>query len=438
MTALPPQFTPDPEQLLEEEEHASWRDRKRSLYLKLSDARTLMLMKHHFFGRLALKMKLRITEDVSTAAVRADATCFLNPKLIDGLREDELGFVIAHELMHLAFGHFDRVVGKDPGLWNQAGDYVINAMLRRAGLPMPERADLTPLYDYRFERDSDEQVYFKLLSERLQLQPGAEHSSKTGRHLSRGFGRKGGDCDFGATPGLKRQAEASCGDRVLSPQDWRDEVGAAAQAAKSRGQLPEDIERWIAEIRGPMLPWQVILSRHVSQFLKSGSDYRRPARRSTALRNMRGLPRGVQGLLPGPRPDRRHVVIAIDTSGSMSAGEIRDALSEVGDILTLYKRPIRVMCCDTHVHVDEDISNVDEIAIRGGGGTRTEPVFERIEEEPGPWGAPALCIFFSDLMASFPPDAPAYPVLWVNTMESEAKMPPFGTVIDMYPEVVRG
>src|SRR5690606_6167509 len=66
----------------------------------------------------------------------------------------ELAFLIAHEFCHIGYLHFDRIGNRDPDLWHCAGDYMINAMLVKAGLPMPvldERWKDHPDYDRMVE-----------------------------------------------------------------------------------------------------------------------------------------------------------------------------------------------------------------------------------------------------------------------------------------------
>ena len=49
---------------------------------------------------------------------------YVNP--LAGLSETEWRFVLAHEMLHAALRHGDRVGARDPYLWNVAADYVIN------------------------------------------------------------------------------------------------------------------------------------------------------------------------------------------------------------------------------------------------------------------------------------------------------------------------
>lgn len=479
-----PGFTPELEDAKKEAQEASWADNAKEYYELLSDARTLLLMNNVFFGRLAMKMKFVLTEKVPTAAVRADAVCMFNPHFAKDLDVSERAFVIAHEICHLMYLHFDRIGERDPRLWNHAGDYVINHLLVQAGLKMPDRPDLKMLHDTKYADYSTEQIYEALREEQQQgssqsqdqsqdssqgqgsssgdgdgeSQDGEQEQQQGGgggdedersssqdpsqggggdqdqgadpQQQGGGFGKDFGDCDFEKTPSLKERSRQGEGERVMSPREWQDEVVNAAQAAKRQGHLPAGIERWIEDIQEPKLPWQQILARTVSNILRRGSTFRNPSRRTSVVRRrFQQSGSGGNTILPGPKPDRRPIVVALDTSGSMSEEELTESLSEVHQILKIYRRPIRVMACDADVHVDEDIRDVTELPIRGGGGTSTTPVFDRIAEEPGRAGNPSMLVYFSDLMASFPDQAPSYPVVWVQTGGGEPRDVPFGTVV---------
>ena len=61
----------------------------------------------------------------------------------------------------------------------------------------------------------------------------------------------------------------------------------------------------------------------------------------------------------------------------------------------------------------------------GGGGTEFGPCFDWLDEHGI---RPQTLVFLTDLYGSFPPSAPAYPVLWASTGSQKA---PFGAVIPM-------
>lgn len=584
-------FTPTLQEVKEEQETAAWAKRRAELDRRFTDARTYLLIRHHFFGRIAMRLRYVWTERVPTMAVTANMMCYMNPNFACKLNIGEFAFLLAHEICHIAYLHFDRIGSRNPELWNQAGDFMINSMLVRAGLPMPvlderwkdlEDYDLLVeaaqkrgnnnlgLLDDRFEGMSDVEIYDILWEEQKekirrgqccpecgqatdptqrrgqssqgpqsqasasqdgnqagaqdgqspqaqgaeqegdsstrsgqgrqrqssvqqdlwdqlgqeqggggaqasrgqggqqdsqdggrgsqdaqsQTTPGAQsrggsgssagsqHDGSTcktcGQKLQKGgWGTLRGDADFGATEDIKREAAQGAAPKVPTPSQIRDMLIAAVSNTKAygRGSVPAEFERWIAELRDPRLPWNHILSRWISSVLVSGQSYRRPGRASGALAKaaqMRGgaLPRGVRPILPGPRPDLQPVIIGVDVSGSRGEEDLRDDLSEVFDILQRYPNPTRVIVWDAAVHFDDYVRSVDEIELRGGGGTATEPMFEAIERDPGHFGPPAALIVFTDGMASYPEKAPPYPVLWVWTGKGEIpQQPPFGEVV---------
>ena len=217
----------------------------------------------------------------------------------------------------------------------------------------------------------------------------------------------------------------------MTVREWWDAVLDAWSAAKGRGQAPACLERWVEEIRSPQLPWARILARMVSHVLAPGSSWRRQSRRSPSVRGRVMTRSGIPTALPGPRRDRDPVVIALDTSGSMSREDLEEALGETAAVLALYRRPTRVLCCDAAVHRDERYRQAMDIVPTGGGGSATEPVFQRLEEEPGNWGRPRLVVYFTDLHVSFPERPPPYPVIWVSPGSGTPPEAPFGTVIPM-------
>lgn len=89
---------------------------------------------------LAAAANVSITEHarVKTAAVSNSGYIYLNPAFLSELTDEELLFVLAHELFHLALRTHDR--GHEcPEQFNRAHDYVINDMLRNElALPIPK------------------------------------------------------------------------------------------------------------------------------------------------------------------------------------------------------------------------------------------------------------------------------------------------------------
>ena len=83
----------------------------------------------HFAG-LARAVRVSLDERVPTMGIFASGRLVANPRFVRQLKENELVFVLAHELFHLALRTHDRAVGSDPLRFNYAHDYIINDILR--------------------------------------------------------------------------------------------------------------------------------------------------------------------------------------------------------------------------------------------------------------------------------------------------------------------
>ena len=104
---------------------------------QITKARSRLLLDHPFFGTLALRLKVELTNDVPTGATDC-VRLLVNPKWFDKLKPvHQTGFV-AHEVMHVALLHMLRRNNRDPHKWNIAADYRINNTLVKEGFILPE------------------------------------------------------------------------------------------------------------------------------------------------------------------------------------------------------------------------------------------------------------------------------------------------------------
>jgi len=111
---------------------------------------------------------------------------FWSPKFFEELSYDQKVFVVAHEVMHVAFNHLIRRQDKDRKIWNKATDAVINQMLFAKGLPKIDRIiDLKDAID-----KSSEYMYERLLKEKEERK-----SQKMNRDKSQGQGGDGEPID---------------------------------------------------------------------------------------------------------------------------------------------------------------------------------------------------------------------------------------------------
>jgi len=158
----------------------------------------------------------------------------------------------------------------------------------------------------------------------------------------------------------------------------------------------------------------------VTRTARNDYDWMRP--------NRKWFGRGV--VLPSLVSDELpQVVVANDTSGSISDRQMQEFAGAISDILGSFDTTATVLHCDTAVRKVEELTRAD-LPLRlepiGGGGTDFRPVFDHVEEHGL---EPACLIYLTDLYGCFPQRPPDYPVLWVVNRDSCAGPPPFGEVI---------
>lgn len=85
----------------------------------------------HLAG-LAAAVRVALDDTVPTMGIFASGRMVANRAFTQRLSPDDLLFVLAHELLHLALRTHDRAVGSGRLEFNYAHDYIINDMLRHA------------------------------------------------------------------------------------------------------------------------------------------------------------------------------------------------------------------------------------------------------------------------------------------------------------------
>lgn len=364
---------------------------------RISKAKTALILEHPFIGSVALNMPMSIDNSVPTAATNGKRVLF-NEEFCNGLSDEELKFLVAHECMHPMLEHNFRRGERDAYKWNQAADYVINKLLTDEGIgKMPEQGLL------------DDTIY------------------KNGGGTSDGiFNLLPDTPDDGQGNGGQGQPLDSCEDGQGSPAEvsqqqaeWKVKVAQAAQSAKMMGKMSAGLERLVDAILKPKVDWRDVLQRFV---VKCRSD-----QRSWARPNRRFLSQGLY--LPSVSGESLgEIAFAVDCSGSIGQDEINQFASEITTVWQ-DQRPTKVHV----IYFDSEVSHYDEfeqdnepvVKPHGGGGTAFSPVFRYMADKGI---EPVACIFLTDLCCDDFGDAPDYPVLWVSTHDDKA---PFGEVVMM-------
>lgn len=348
-----------------------------------------------------------------------------DPGYIDALTLRQTQFMLAHQAMHCALGHFARRGHRTRSRWDIACDFAVNQLLVDDGMEAPPGA----LIDARYRGLSAEEIY-------PSIEVGGGQSTLDVHLFDRsesGAGMRGGrethddrrrserdlrtdesyaasdDEDWSdAAPHRRRnegaQAAESSPDQEALAQQWQLRLATAAQQAERGGRLGSSWHRALGRLLQPTLPWYALLARHVISRAHHDYSFQKPSRREGSA------------ILPRLDSTQLELFVVLDVSGSVSETQLAAFATELESIKGQIRARITLHACDEQLSPDgpwafEAWEPVTLPAtLRGGAGTDFRPVFEWIRES---MQRPDLLIYFTDGEGEFPSFAPSYPVIWL-------------------------
>ncbi|ANZ42252.1 hypothetical protein BBK82_46305 [Lentzea guizhouensis] len=312
--------------------------------------------------------------DISIAAVStASAEIYVNP--LASLSRQEWRFVLAHEMLHAALRHCDRVGGRDAYLWNVAADFVVNGWLVEMGVGT---APSGVLHDPDLRGLSVESVYDRIA---VDLRRYRKLLTLRGNHQG----------DLLGEP-LRGPADVADLDEFYR----RALLTGLSHHTSARGLLPAGLVEEIRALEHPPLSWDAQLARWFEEFVPAVEKRRTYARASRRQASTPDIPR------PGwVRPEsleaRPTFGVVLDTSGSMDPQLLGKALGAIASYAAARDVPAaRVVFCDAMAY-DAGYVPVEDIAgrvqVRGRGGTVLQPGVDLLERAGDfPAAGPVLVI----------------------------------------------
>ena len=316
-------------------------------------------------------------------------------KFVAELKESELNFVVLHENLHKAFRHlttWKKLHDENHQLANQACDYVINLKLKdidpsEKTIAMPRFKDgmmkgkPMGMIDERFRGMNAKQVFDILKQEDKDKCSG--EGDDEGEGAGQGSGgtgtREGEGFDDHDWDGAKEMTEAE-------KKDLEREIDQAIRQGvmahqKIAGTGAGDLDRDLLDLLEPKVDWREMLREFVKStcHAKDASSWRRVNRRflstGTYMPSLIGEKVG-------------HMVIAVDTSGSVGQEELSGFLTEVKGIAEEVKpSQVDLIYWDSRVAAHEEYTEtmvsdiINSTKPRGGGGTSPSCVSEYLKEK---------------------------------------------------------
>lgn len=393
---------------------------------RLAALRMQLLEMHPFWGYMLLQVRLIPALELPTLAA-TDCLHYIwyNPAMTRELSVAELGFVLAHEVCHQVLATVGRRGGREEFKWNLATDYAINAMVAEITVPgesawakrlyqLPEGALFNPKY-----RDWVAEVIYEDLC-RKERKEGAVFvelalPNAEGKYLDLpDVSNHQGGIDTHLPMDMNPDQHDVLRERILAAVE-------IFHANHDRGDLPENILRQAGLLEPPKIPWRRLLHRFADAVLNT-DDY------SLARPNKHYWIQDM--VVPGRYGETvSTIVVALDTSGSMSENELREIAGEIRGIVP-NTRDITLIVADCQIQQVIAFDDLEPFLksgrFRGGGGTDHVCVFDYIAEHKL---NPRLFIGLSDLDSNFPIKKPPYPVLWIAPKTHAT--PPWGKVITL-------
>lgn len=342
---------------------------------------------------------------------RTDLALFYNPDFVKKLTSKELSAVLTHESLHVLLHHIARasVFSYNPRLFNIAADAAINCYI--AGLPD------NCIYPKNFglpDFESSEFYYEKLKQE----------AEKNSEGLDGAMAGKGEMVD-------SHDGWGECEDDVVKEKIR----GIADKAVKSQDQkgwsaIGSDIAKAILEANKPVINWKRELRYFINKLILSGKKVTRSRinrREQATKKNRDGILSDVY-IQPGSRKDyTSRLLVAIDTSGSVSDDELKEFIGEINGMIAHVK--CDVIQFDTSIHGEPTpiSKKITRFQFRGRGGTDFTPAIQMADEKRYDG-----IIMLTDGYAPFP-KKPKARVLWALSKQGASVNPPYGkkVVIDI-------
>lgn len=333
-----------------------------------------LLAKYPLFGNTIAKLSFIYDKDEKRAPAYTDGKNVYYTSLFFMFDDDEKLFTLAHELLHIEFNHIFRNPKRDHDLLNYVADGIINQLLIKDGLKMPDGlVNIPDALNY-----SVEELYMKYIYLLDQIK---KYMQEHTVHISFGIedeenknGNSSGSAEEVENSNNKKKKKDDTGSMLrkimyenkqiretllnefakqMQSNSWGNMEGNFSAKLKSVGHNDSDIN------------WKELLEASLTSQSLSKTLYYEV--------ELDGIIRKIKQ----EEKDISDTEVIIDSSGSMPDGFIKVILSECKRIL--HDSSLKIRFCDTknyewnEICCDEDIDN---ITVRGRGGTNFSEMAE--------------------------------------------------------------
>ena len=326
-----------------------------------------LMLKEPYYGFFLIMLNKVWRKDLPTAGVSKQNINYqlaINEEFWTGLSDDHKMGLLKHELLHIAFGHlvsfssFSNKKLANVAMDMEINQYIEDSWLPEGGIKLEDYADL------KLDKKAGCRYYYDQL---LRLQDEKDKNGTTGNTPMDNLldNIASGDVpDHSTWEEFDDMTDAE--KKLIEKQVQKILQDAKEQTVKKRGNVPGEIEGLIVieEITKPKFDWRGYIRRFTGVSTKV---FTKKIRRKENRRYEDN---------PGLKIKmRQHMLLAIDTSGSVSDTELAEFMNEIHHI---YKAgvDITIVQCDTSIKSIEPYRGKNEINVLGRGGTEFDPVLD--------------------------------------------------------------
>ena len=373
----------------------------RTVQDQLSRISKTLIFTEPFYGIFLIGMQKEFNKNIATAGVGKHGIgmrLVINPDFFAELSEPHQQGLLKHELLHIAFGHIimaDKYPNKK--LFNIAADIEINQYIDSNMLPAGGLT-LDTFKDLRLPKRAGTSEYYKLLQQTMD-----KNGNSSNGALQSILDQMDGESQYDHKL-WDEVTDLPEAEKKLVQKQYEHQMKTTAEEIQKKhgnipGELAEIIER-LFKVEPPKFNWKQYLKRFISNASKV---YTKKLRRKYNKRYSAN---------PGLKiKHRNHVLVGVDTSGSVSSEELVEFMHE---LCHMHKtgNQITVAQFDTQLTSVEDFNPKKNWNIKGRGGTCFQPVTDHYNENKY-----SAFICLTDGEASNPENCPKN-ALWVHSSRS--------------------
>lgn len=407
---------------------------------RMTEERALLIKNNPFFGHLSMGLQLACAP-CKTACTDGSRLIF-DPAFAEKLSDQELQFVILHEVLHCVFRHCIRGKGLHSVLYNIACDIVVNstilAMWGQESMMIAGEKAMHLAPDGKEGREYNaEEIYQMLIHQNhtngiYQMQTDQNNANKSSQMQTNQNPPTSMQTD---NEGFEKSSfdrhdiwQGIC-DKAQLQDNWNRKIQSAFRQCGDSTGMPQQVRTIVQDIaRRSGLNWKQLLH----DFLQSDTyDYNfLPPDRRYAFSDF---------YLPAYNMDEEHqtaddIWVCINTSGSVTGEELTCTMAEILDAMRQAGLKGRISFFDSNITEPEPFefeNDLKNLTTQGGGGTSFHIIFRYLKEKLYP-DLPRAILIFTDGYARFPEQKAALdvPVLWLICKGGNADVP-WGQVIQL-------